>query len=83
MPLSRLAALLALSDSETEKAICKMVSDKKLSALIDRTSAVVTFVGSESREGSLERWAAAVTETAALAGRICGLIQKDRAVSAL
>jgi len=54
--LKRLSSLLSLDDSDTEKQLCKQVTNKSIYAKINRPEGVVSFKKTKTPEQKLNDW---------------------------
>jgi 26S proteasome regulatory subunit N5 len=77
---SRLAALLSLTTSDTEKHLSQMVSNGALYAKIDRPKDIVRFSKKRSEEEVLSDWAGDIKELLGLVEKTTYLIQKENMV---
>jgi 26S proteasome regulatory subunit N5 len=77
---SRLAQLLSLTTSETEKHLSNMVSSGAIYAKIDRPKDIVRFAKKRCEEEVLSDWAADIKELLGLVEETTYLIQKENMV---
>jgi 26S proteasome regulatory subunit N5 len=80
LTLERLAELVGMPPDDTEEFLCTMVSDKLVSARVNRMDKTVSFIQSRSKEQHLNQWADGVAEVLALLGTTCHLITKEQMV---
>jgi 26S proteasome regulatory subunit N5 len=67
--MQRLTELLDLSAAETEKTLCRLVTEKVVRAKIDRPAGLVDFSPKQSADEVLNAWSSDL-------GKMLGLIEK-------
>eukprot|EP00668_Euglena_longa_P011589 GGOE01013997.1.p1 GENE.GGOE01013997.1~~GGOE01013997.1.p1 ORF type:complete len:506 (+),score=244.71 GGOE01013997.1:95-1519(+) len=81
LTLGRLAEQIGMPLEETEEFLCVMVSDKLVSAKVNRMDNTVSFTQHRNKEQHLNQWADGVNEVLNLLGTTCHLITKEQMVN--
>eukprot|EP00388_Colpodella_angusta_P009755 GDKJ01025787.1.p1 GENE.GDKJ01025787.1~~GDKJ01025787.1.p1 ORF type:complete len:431 (+),score=126.70 GDKJ01025787.1:32-1324(+) len=81
--ISRFAELLGLEKSRAEKSLAAMVSDKHITALIDRPAGVIKFGAVKSSTELLDQWTGDVDSILGIVEEIGHLLQKERVLAAV
>nr|XP_019045606.1 26S proteasome regulatory subunit N5 [Kwoniella bestiolae CBS 10118]OCF24536.1 26S proteasome regulatory subunit N5 [Kwoniella bestiolae CBS 10118] len=78
--LTRLQELLDLPATQTEKTLCKLVTDKTIYARIDRPNGIVNFKSKKSTNEILNNWSGDISKMLGLVEKTSHLISKEYAM---
>ncbi|WVQ65751.1 uncharacterized protein L199_003929 [Kwoniella botswanensis] len=78
--LQRLQELLDLPSTQTEKTLCKLVTDKTIYARIDRPNGIVNFKNKKSTNEILNGWSNDISKMLGLVEKTSHLISKEYAM---
>lgn len=78
--MSRLSELLDLPPLQTERTICKLVTDKTIYARIDRPAGIVTFKKKRDANDVLNVWSSDIDKMLGLVEKASHLVAKEYAM---
>ena len=78
LSMARLSELTGMPTEETEDFLCEMVSNKLVTAKINRMDGIIDFTEHRTTAQQLNKWATGVNEVLNLMGDTCHLITKEQ-----
>jgi len=81
--ISRMAALLDLTEDETEEFLSKLVVKKTVTAKINRLSGIIQFASSKNPNDILDDWSRNIQDLMNLVKKSTHLITKEEMVNKL
>jgi 26S proteasome regulatory subunit N5 len=79
----KMAELLDLTKDEAEQFLSNLVSNKTISAKIDRLQDIVTFQQNKSPQDILNEWSVNLNSLMTIINKTCHLINKEETVHAV
>ena len=79
----RMAQLLDLTKDEAEQFLSNLVSNKTITAKIDRLQNIVTFQQNKSPQDTLNEWSFNLNSLMTIINKTCHLINKEETVHAV
>jgi 26S proteasome regulatory subunit N5 len=79
----KMAELLDLTKDEAEQFLSNLVSNKTISAKIDRLEEIVTFQQKKSPQDILNDWSVNLNSLMTIINKTCHLIHKEETVNAV
>lgn len=78
--MERLTELLDLPPAQTERTLCKLVTDKTVYARIDRPKGIVTFKTRKTNDQVLNDWSGDISKILSLVEKTSHLVSKEYAM---
>ena len=78
--MERLTELLDLPPTQTERTLCKLVTDKTVFARIDRPKGIVTFKSKKTNYQVLNEWSGDIGKILNLVEKTSHLVSKEYAM---